>query len=153
MARLFGHGELHLAVLAILRRRPMHGYELMTTLEGMLGARYRPSAGSIYPALTALVAEGLLERQAAGQRQRYRLTPTGLAALDARSDDLAAIELRTGLRFDGASRLDGELARFGTRIAKVAPFVDADAVAAILEAAAVEVERLGPRSVNKEGTT
>jgi DNA-binding PadR family transcriptional regulator len=153
MPRLFAHGELHLALLALLQRRPMLGYELMTSLQRMLGARYRPSAGSIYPALSALVAEGLLERQRDGRRRRYQVTPTGRHALDTRAEDLAALELRTGVRFDGASRLDGHLARFGARVTKVAPFVDADRVAAILDAAAVEVERLVPQSANEEEAT
>jgi DNA-binding PadR family transcriptional regulator len=142
MPRIFAHGELHLALLALLHRRAMHGYELMGSLERMLGARYRPSAGSIYPALSALVVEGLLERHRFGQRQLYQLTPRGTEALDARSEDLAALELRTGVRFDGGSHLDGHLARFGARLDKVAPFVDADAVEAILDAAAIEIERL-----------
>lgn len=150
MVRIFGHGELHLALLALLRRREMHGYELMTGLEHLLGSRYRPSAGSVYPALSALVAEGLLERRRDGHRQRYMVTPAGRAALDARAGDLAALEIRTGVRFDGASRVDGDLARFGARITEVAPFVDADEVAGILDAAALEVERLVSDSAHQE---
>ena len=150
MARIFGHGELHLALLALLRRGEMHGYELMTGLERLLGSRYRPSAGSVYPALSALVAEGLLGRRRDGHRQRYMVTPAGRAALDARAEDLAALEIRTGVRFDGASRLDGHLARFGARIIEVAPFVDADEVAGILDAAALEVERLVSDSAHEE---
>jgi DNA-binding PadR family transcriptional regulator len=153
MGRIFAHGELHLALLALIRRRPMHGYELMTSLERMLGARYQPSAGSIYPALSALVAEGLLERRRDGQRQLYQLTRTGRAALEVRSEALAALELRTGVRFDGAGRLDGHLARFGARLNEVAPFADIDAVAAILDAAAEEIERLVPQSAHEEETT
>lgn len=152
MTRVFAHGELHLALLALLQRRPMHGYELMTELERMLGTRYRPSAGSIYPALSSLVTEGLLERRRAGHRQLYQLTQTGIDALEARSEALAALELRTGVRFDGAGRVEGHLARFGARLTKVAPFVDADAVAAILDASAAEIERLVPCTNEEEET-
>lgn len=153
MTRVFAHGELHLALLALLRHRPMHGYELMTSLEGMLGARRRPSAGSIYPALSSLLAEGLLDRRRVGRRSVYEITPTGMEALEARSEDLAALEIRTGLRFDGANRLDGQLARFGARLARVAPFVDDDAVGTILNDAAAAIERLVPRSAEKEEET
>lgn len=152
MTRLFAHGELHLALLALLQRRPMHSYELMSSLEEMLGARYRPSAGSIYPALSALEAEGLLDRRRDRQRRLYEITPTGKKALAARSEELAALEVRTGIRFDGASRLDGDVARFGARVSKVAPFVDAAAVAAILDAAASEIEQLATQPSMEEET-
>jgi DNA-binding PadR family transcriptional regulator len=150
MTRVFAHGELHLALLALLRQQPMHGYELMTRLERMLGVRQRHSAGSVYPALSALQAEGLLDGRRVGRRSVYQLTATGLEALEERSEDLAALEARTGLRFDGTDGLDGHLARFGARLAQVAPLVDADAVEMILDRAATEVERLVPPSRDKE---
>lgn len=153
MGRVFAHGELHLALLALIRRRPMHGYELMTCLQSMLDARYRPSAGSIYPALSALVAEGLLERRRAGRRQLYQLTPTGAEALEDRSEALAMLELRTGVRFDGTGGIDGHLARFGARVNKVAPSVDANEVAEILDAAAEQIERLVAQPANEEEMT
>jgi hypothetical protein len=96
------------------------------------------------------VAEGLLDRQRAGRRWIYELTPSGVQALEARSEEVAALELRTGVRFDGAARLDGDLARFGARLNRAAPFVDSDKIAAILDAAADEVERLVPESVTEE---
>ena len=60
--RFFRSGELHLVLLALIGERPQHGYELMADLTARFGPGYRASPGSIYPALTALEAEGLWEK-------------------------------------------------------------------------------------------
>src|SRR3954453_5414732 len=96
--RFFRHGELPLVVLAMLADRPMHGYELMSELTRLFGPRYRPSPGSVYPALEALEAERLLEGETDSGRNTYRATEAGLEALEGRAADLAALELRTGVR-------------------------------------------------------
>ena len=76
--RFFRHGELPLVVLAMLADRPMHGYELMSELSRLFGPRYRPSPGSVYPALEALEAEHLLEGETEAGRNTYRATEAGL---------------------------------------------------------------------------
>ena len=58
--RFFRSGELHLVLLALLGSRPQHGYELLSELAARFGPAYQPSPGSVYPALSALEAEGLL---------------------------------------------------------------------------------------------
>src|SRR6478672_3104898 len=97
--RLFRHGELHLVILCLLSERPMHGYQLLARLSELFGSRYRPSPGSVYPALAALKAEGLVlgEERSTG-RTTYRVTATGKKAIAARADALAALEQRTGVR-------------------------------------------------------
>lgn len=92
----FRHGELHLVLLALLRAAPRHGYELLRALADLFGPTYQPSAGSVYPALTAMEDEGLIAPTDRGDRRVYRLTPLGERSLDDRSDALAAIEARTG---------------------------------------------------------
>ncbi len=47
--RFFRYGELHLVVLSLLARRPMHGYELMGELSRLFGPAYRPSSGQRVP--------------------------------------------------------------------------------------------------------
>ena len=42
----------------------MHGYELITELEARSSGRWRPSPGSIYPALTRLEEQGFLTAEA-----------------------------------------------------------------------------------------
>jgi DNA-binding PadR family transcriptional regulator len=138
--RFFRHGELPLVVLALLTDRPMHGYELMSVLSRLFGPRYRPSPGSVYPALEALEAEGLVAGEAAAGRTTYRATEAGAEAVAGRIDDLAALELRTGVRVQSAESLDSALARFKARLAPLSGRVDAAEVAPVLERAAAEIE-------------
>jgi DNA-binding PadR family transcriptional regulator len=138
--RFFRHGELPLVVLAMLADRPMHGYELMSELSRLFGPRYRPSPGSVYPALEALEAERLLEAEAEAGRNTYRATGAGVEALDKRVDDLAALELRTGVRVRPGESLESVFARFRARLRPFSGRVDVATVEPILERAAAEIE-------------
>jgi DNA-binding PadR family transcriptional regulator len=138
--RFFRHGELPLAVLALLAERPMHGYELMSELSRLFGPRYRPSPGSVYPALEALKGEQLLSGEADSGRTTYKITTSGAEALEARADDLAALEFRTGVCVQDAESLDAALARFKARLGPLSGRVDLTIVAPILERAATEIE-------------
>jgi DNA-binding PadR family transcriptional regulator len=140
--RFFRHGELPLVLLALLSERPKHGYEIMAELTRLFGPRYRASPGSIYPAVEALEAEGLIDGEAIGGKTVYRNTPSGEEALEARDDVLAEIELRTGVRLSPGGSLDPLLARFKARLAPLSGHVDPDRAAAVLERAAIEIEKL-----------
>jgi DNA-binding PadR family transcriptional regulator len=140
--RFFRHGELPLVLLALLTDRPMHGYDVMAQLGRLFGPSYRPSPGSVYPAVEALEAEGLVEGEERGGRTTYRTTADGAAALAERAEALAALELRTGARVQRSGSLEPTLARFSARLAPLSGRVDADAVAAVLDRAAAEIESL-----------
>src|SRR5215831_7788243 len=60
-------------VLAILRNSPRNGAEIMDEIEGMSQGWWRPSPGSVYPMLDAMVQEGSLRKRDDG---RYELTET-----------------------------------------------------------------------------
>src|SRR3954469_22219883 len=143
--RFFRHGELPLVLLALLDEHPMHGYEVMSELARLFGPAYRPSPGTVYPAVEALETEGLLEGQEANGRKTYTATAAGADALAEREDALAALELRTAIRVRRSDTLEPTLARFKARLAPLSGRVDADAVAAVLERAAAEIERLDRR--------
>jgi DNA-binding PadR family transcriptional regulator len=79
---------LELAVLGVLHRTPMHGYELRKQITGVLGLFRALSYGSLYPCLHELLAAGLIAeerelngaaRPRAGRRSQkvYRLTADG----------------------------------------------------------------------------
>jgi DNA-binding PadR family transcriptional regulator len=138
--RFFRHGELPLVVLAMLADRPMHGYELMSELSRLFGPRYRPSPGSVYPALEALEAERLLEGESEAGRNTYRATEAGVEALEKRVDDLAALELRTGVRVRPAESLESVLARFRARLSPLSGRVDGAVIERVLDRAAAEIE-------------
>ena len=73
-------GAVRLAILATLRDEPMHGYQIIQTLERRTNGRWRPSAGSVYPTLQLLEDEGLVQGEDVDGRKTYGLTDAGRAA-------------------------------------------------------------------------
>jgi DNA-binding PadR family transcriptional regulator len=87
-SRVFGSGELRLALLALIAEAPRHGYELIKGIEELTGGAYAPSPGVVYPTLNLLTDEGLIEEQAGeGSRKAYGATETGRAELADRADE------------------------------------------------------------------
>ena len=91
MTRVFGHGGLRLYLLLLLGDEPRHGYELIRLLEDRFMGLYTPSAGTIYPRLSALEDEGLVEHEVVEGRKVYRLTAAGEAELESRRDEISAV--------------------------------------------------------------
>jgi len=56
-------GVLEFAVLGLLHRTPMHGYELSKQLNSILGAFRALSYGTLYPCLNKLYEEGLIAKE------------------------------------------------------------------------------------------
>ncbi len=56
-------GVLEFAVLGLLHRAPMHGYELSKQLNVLLGTFRALSYGTLYPCLNKLYAEGLIAKE------------------------------------------------------------------------------------------
>src|SRR5207302_5174950 len=108
---------LPLVLLALRDDRPMHGYEVMSELSRLFGPAYRPSPGTVYPAVEALEAEGLLHGDARNGRTTYGTTAAGAEALMERAEALAALEVRTGARVRRSESLEPTLARFSARLA------------------------------------
>lgn len=142
--RFFKHGELPLVLLAFLDQSPRHGYEIMAELKRLFGPRYRPSPGSIYPAIEALQTEGLISGHSSGDKVVYRPTPAGERALAERAEMLAALELRTGVVFAEGESLEALLTRFKARLSPLSGHIDPLAAEAVLERAAVDIESLEP---------
>lgn len=104
---VFGHGHLRLYLLSVLDERDMHGYEIIQAISDRFGGTYVPSAGTIYPRLAKLEAEGLVTKaDADGRRTVYSLTDAGRAELDARRAELDSIEQGVG---DSVRRLADEV--------------------------------------------
>lgn len=103
---VFGHGHLRLYLLHVLDERPMHGYEIIQALKDRFGGTYVPSAGTIYPRLAKLEAEGLVTKQSDGRKTVYALTDAGRQELDDRRDELDGIEAGLG---DSVRRLADEV--------------------------------------------
>lgn len=91
MSRVFAHGGLRLYLLLLLEDESRHGYELIRQLEDRFMGMYTPSAGTIYPRLSALEADGLLSHKIVDGKKVYSLTAAGRAELEARREELADI--------------------------------------------------------------
>ncbi|MEU5719431.1 helix-turn-helix transcriptional regulator [Streptomyces sp. NPDC020403] len=93
MAPVFAHGRLRLYLLKLLDEAPRHGYEVIRLLEERFQGLYAPSAGTVYPRLAKLEAEGLVTHATEGGRKVYSITEAGRAELAGRSGELADLEL------------------------------------------------------------
>ena len=72
-------GVLEFAVLGLLYRTPMHGYELSKQLNMLLGTFRALSYGTLYPCLNKLYAEGLIAREG-DEPARAARTPGALGS-------------------------------------------------------------------------
>ena len=75
-------GDVRAAVLRLLGERPMHGYEMIQELEERSGGHWRPSAGSIYPALQLLEDQGLVQGEQRDGKRVFALTDAGREEAD-----------------------------------------------------------------------
>ena len=92
MSPVFGHGRLRLYLLKLLDESPRHGYDMIRALEDRFLGLYAPSAGTVYPRLSRLEAEGLVTVADEDGRKVYSITDAGRAELAARQDELVDIE-------------------------------------------------------------
>ncbi len=93
MPPVFAHGRLRLYLLKLLDEAPRHGYEVIRLLEERFQGLYAPSAGTVYPRLAKLEAEGLVTHATEGGRKVYSITDAGRAELADRTGELADLEL------------------------------------------------------------
>ncbi|MGX1850517.1 helix-turn-helix transcriptional regulator [Streptomyces sp. NPDC055299] len=94
MPPVFAHGRLRLYLLKLLDEAPRHGYEIIRLLEERFQGLYAPSAGTVYPRLAKLEAEGLVTHTTEGGRKVYSITDAGRAELADRGGELADLELQ-----------------------------------------------------------
>lgn len=95
--RRFGHrphagrGDVRAAVLALLAEAPLHGYQIIQQIAERSGGDWRPSPGSVYPALQLLEDEGLIQAEQVDTRRVFHLTESGRAYVQGRQTELAGI--------------------------------------------------------------
>lgn len=75
-------GDVRNAILHLLRREPMNGYQLMQEIAQSSGGAWQPSSGAVYPALSLLEDEGLVEQLDLDGRKAYQLTDAGRQAAE-----------------------------------------------------------------------
>jgi DNA-binding PadR family transcriptional regulator len=81
-------GDVRAALLLLLDEEPRNGYQLMQAIEERSNGVWRPSPGSVYPALQQLEDEGLVRVEEREGGKVYALTDSGRAHVDERRDRL-----------------------------------------------------------------
>jgi DNA-binding PadR family transcriptional regulator len=76
-------GDIRAAILLLLAEEPRNGYGLMQEIEERSGGVWRPSPGSVYPALSQLEDEGLVRATEHDGRKSFALTDEGTAHVEA----------------------------------------------------------------------
>ena len=77
-------GDIRTAALLLLAEEPRNGYQIMQVLEERSGGVWRPSPGSVYPALSQLEDEGLIRSEESDGRKVFALTDAGRAQVEER---------------------------------------------------------------------
>ncbi|WP_328722874.1 PadR family transcriptional regulator [Streptomyces sp. NBC_00247] len=79
-------GDVRASILALLKDRPMHGYEMIQEIGERSGGAWRPSPGSVYPTLQLLEDEGLIVSASEGGKKLFTLTEAGSAEAESGPD-------------------------------------------------------------------
>ena len=150
--RIFDHGDLRFVILQLIAEKPRHGYEINKAIENMLGGAYSPSPGVIYPTLTLLEELGYVTvTTGEGSKKLHTITPEGSAYLQANKASVDAIFGRMAqTRADHGGGPAPQIVRASEnrtlalrlRLSR-GPLTEDQirAIAAVLDAAAIEVER------------
>lgn len=83
-------GDVRAAALLLLEEEPRNGYQLMQEIEDRSGGVWRPSPGSVYPALAQLEDEGLVRSEEGAGRRAFALTDEGRKYVEEHRDALGA---------------------------------------------------------------
>jgi DNA-binding PadR family transcriptional regulator len=81
-------GDVRAALLVLLDEEPRNGYALMQEIERRTNGVWRPSPGSVYPALSQLEDEGLVLQEESEGRKSYKLTDDGAAYVEENREEL-----------------------------------------------------------------
>jgi DNA-binding PadR family transcriptional regulator len=83
-------GDIRTAALLLLAEEPRNGYAIMQEIEQRSEGVWRPSPGSVYPALAQLEDEGLIRSEEVDGRKRFAITDAGREQLAGRPQDAPA---------------------------------------------------------------
>ena len=84
-------GDVRAAALSLLAEGPRNGYQIIQEISERSGGLWKPSPGSVYPALQQLEDEGLIAATTGeGGRRAFELTEEGRSYVAAHPDELQA---------------------------------------------------------------
>src|SRR6202161_1764571 len=110
------------AILDLLGEgQPWNGYQIIQEIAARTEGVWRPSAGSVYPALQQLEDEALIQAQAGEDRRRmYTLTEEGQAYVTEHADELkASWDAVTGSVGDAEVQLRGTIKQVMVAVSQV----------------------------------
>jgi DNA-binding PadR family transcriptional regulator len=98
-------GDVRVAILAVLAEEPLNGYQVIQQISERTDGAWRPSPGSVYPTISQLEDEGLIEGDDERGRRTLRLSEAGRQYLATNADEVAGVwaPFETAGR-DGSSR-------------------------------------------------
>lgn len=139
-------GAVGRSILMLLADRPMHGYEIISAIEERTGGAWKPSAGSMYPALERMHDKGLIAptADADDDKQRYQLTDMGQRRVsDMKTSGITEPWVEAAQIHGGGLRgATEELVGMARQIARFGSPAQATAAKAIVEAATVQLTQV-----------
>jgi DNA-binding PadR family transcriptional regulator len=103
-------GDIRTAALLLVAEEPRNGYQIMQEVEERSEGAWRPSPGSVYPALQQLEDEGLIRAEEIDGRKLFKITDAGRAYVQERGEQPAPWEQMGADVSDQASEM-GKLVR------------------------------------------
>lgn len=86
-----GRGDVRAAIISLLNEEPSNGYQIMQDINERTSGAWRASSGSVYPAISQLEDEGLIEPTTGDGRKLYSLTQAGRDYAAQNAEQLARI--------------------------------------------------------------
>ena len=84
-------GDVRAAILDVLQGEPLNGYQVISAISERTGGAWKPSPGSVYPTISQLEDEGLVEADDERGRRTLRLTDAGREYVAANADELDGV--------------------------------------------------------------
>jgi len=89
--RKLAAADLRLLILSLLAAGPMHGYEIIAAIHARSQGYYRPSPGTVYPALAHIKEYGCATAGQISNRKVHRISEDGRSRLQQHRDRVASL--------------------------------------------------------------
>jgi DNA-binding PadR family transcriptional regulator len=86
-----GRGDARAAIISLLSEGPRNGYQIIQEINERTGGLWRVSSGSVYPAISQLEDEGLIEPTDGNGRKLFALTQAGREHAEKNAEQLARL--------------------------------------------------------------
>jgi DNA-binding PadR family transcriptional regulator len=114
-------GDVRAAILVLLAEQPSNGYQIMQELAQRSQGAWKPSPGSVYPALALLEDEGLIRDETTAAGKLFSLTDAGRTYVADHRDELGTPwATATAAAGDPRFELMGMIRHIGAAAAQVA---------------------------------